>query len=376
LQRSDGDPASDSKDFGAIERRSIEHPDALHDATAADFAIAFQYHCRRCPGSPGLCVIGTFVPSSSRLMTAGKSHWVVREEAVMGTAVRVELAHDDPRVGASAAEAVIQEMRRVDGAMSPYKPESELSRIDREAGRAAVPISPELFDLIRRSIDFSQWSGGAFDITFAAVGRFYDYRNRVRPSDAQVARALAAFDYHHLLLDAGRRTIRFAHPEVQIDLGGIAKGYAVDNCVRLLQSRGVRAAMVSAGGDSRVFGSRDGRPWIIGVRDPRRPDGMIARLPLIDAAISTSGDYERYFEEDGVRHHHILDPATGKSAVGVRAATIVGPDATTTEGVSKTVFVKGVHAGLKLVDSLPGVDAVVVDAGGRMFYSNGLRNGR
>jgi thiamine biosynthesis lipoprotein len=196
------------------------------------------------------------------------------------------------------------------------------------------------------------------------------------PTQGEIDEARGLVSYADILLLEYRRQVLLKRKGMRIDLGGIAKGYAVDNCVRLLQSRGVCAAMVSAGGDSRVFGSRDGRPWIIGVRDPRRPDGMIARLPLIDAAISTSGDYERYFEEDGVRHHHILDPATGKSAAGVRAATIVGPDATTTEGVSKTVFVKGVHTGLKLVDSLPGVDAVVVDAGGRMFYSNGLRNGR
>jgi thiamine biosynthesis lipoprotein len=291
----------------------------------------------------------------------------------MGTVVRVELLHDDPRDAANAAEAVMQEMHRIDRAMSPFKPESELSRINREAAYGTVTISQEMFDLIRRSMAFSQSSGGAFDITFAAVGRFYDYRNGVRPSDVQVAQALPAFNYRHLLLDPERLTVRFAHPEVQIDLGGIAKGYAVDNCVQSLQSRGVRAAMVSAGGDSRVFGLRDGRPWIIGIRDPRRPDGMIARLPLTDVAISTSGDYERYFDEDGVRHHHILDPATGKSPAGVRAATIIGPDAVTTEGLSKSVFIKGVHEGLTWVNAMSGVDAVVVDANGRMFYSDGLQ---
>jgi len=305
-------------------------------------------------------------------MTVPQSQWLVREEAIMGTSVRVELAHPDRAHAESAAGAVMEEMHRIDRAMSPFKPESELSHINREAARAAIPISQEMFDLIRRSIEISRWSGGAFDITFASVGRFYDYRNRVRPSDAQVAQALAAIDYRHLVLDPERRTIRFAHAGVSIDLGGIAKGHAVDHCIKLLMARGVRDAMVSAGGDSRVLGSRDGRPWIVGIRDPRRPDGMIAKLPLIDAAISTSGDYERYFEEAGVRHHHILDPATGRSATGVRAVTIIGPDATTAEGLSKIVFIKGVHDGLKLVDSLPDVDAVVVDAGGRMFYSSGL----
>lgn len=290
----------------------------------------------------------------------------------MGTSVRVELAHADRARADAAAEAVMREMHRIDAAMSPFKPESELSRINREAPRAAVPVSEEMFDLIRRSIEFSRWSGGAFDITFSSVGRFYDYRNRVRPSDAEIAAALTAIDYRHLVLDPRRRTIRFARAGVHIDLGGIAKGHAVDNCIRLLAARGVRSAMVSAGGDSRVLGGRGDRPWVIGIRDPRRADGVIAKLPLVDAALSTSGDYERYFDEDGVRHHHILDPATGRSATAVRAVTVIGPDATTTEGVSKTVFIKGVRDGLKLIESLPDVDAVVVDAAGRLIYSAGL----
>jgi len=112
---------------------------------------------------------------------------------------------------------------------------------------------------------------------------------------------------------------------------------------------------------------------MIGIRDPRRPDEIIVKLPLVDAALSTSGDYERYFEEGGVRYHHVLDPATGRSAAGVRAVTIIGPDATTTEGLSKTVFIKGVHGGMRLIGSLTGIDAVVIDAEGRLVYSDGLR---
>lgn len=291
----------------------------------------------------------------------------------MGTSIRVELAHADPTQAAAAAAAVMDEMRRIDALMSPFKPESELSRLNREAARGDVPVAPELFRLIRRSIEFSRWSGGAFDITFSSVGRLYDYRERVRPSDREIAATLPAIDYRHILMDADRCRVRFARAGVHVDLGGIAKGHAVDCCIELLKARGVRNAYVSAGGDSRVIGSRDGRPWIIGIRDPRRPDGMIARLPLIDTAISTSGDYERYFEENGVRHHHILDPRTGKSAAGVRAVTVIGPDATTTEGVSKTVFVKGVHDGLRLLETLADVDAVVVDNAGKLFYSRGLR---
>jgi thiamine biosynthesis lipoprotein len=130
--------------------------------------------------------------------------------------------------------------------------------------------------------------------------------------------------------------------------------------------------MVNAGGDTRLLGDRRGKPWIVGIRDPRAEGRMVTRLPLADEAISTSGDYERYFEEDGVRYHHILVPSTGKSAREVRSVTILGSDATQTDGLSTTVFVLGVERGMEIVSRLPGVEAVIVDAEGRIFYSDGL----
>jgi len=301
--------------------------------------------------------------------------WLSREEAIMGTAIRAELWHEDPAKGGAALDAVMEEMHRIDRAMSPFKPDSELSRINREAAKAPLPISEEMFGLLARSLEFSKVSQGAFDITFASVGCLFDYRNGVKPTEEQRAAALPSFDYRHLRLDRERRTVHFARGGVRIDLGGIAKGYAVDNCIALLKERGVKQALVVAGGDSRVLGDRRGRPWMIGIRDPRRKDAMVATMPLVDAAISTSGDYERYFETNGVRHHHILDPRTGMSATGSRSVTIIGPDATTTEGISKSVFIMGPERGIRFVESFPGIDAVIIDSGGNMHTTAGLRRG-
>jgi FAD:protein FMN transferase len=302
-----------------------------------------------------------------------RAEWFAREEAIMGTAVRVELWHDDRHAAEAAMAAVMDEMNRIDAAMSPFKPESELSRINREAAGRAVPISREMFDLISRSIEFSRLSDGAFDITFSSVGYMYDYRAHRRPTDEEIARALPGINFRHIQLDAGARTIRFARHGVRIDLGGIAKGYAVDNCTAILRARGISNAIVTAGGDSRLLGDRRGRPWTIGIRDPRRRGEVIAMLPLENVAISTSGDYERFFEEDGVRHHHIINPRTGKAAAtGIRSVTVIADNGLTTEGLTKSVFILGVEKGLRLVDSLRGVDAVIVDDGGRVHYSSGL----
>jgi thiamine biosynthesis lipoprotein len=290
----------------------------------------------------------------------------------MGTAISVELWADDAAQAEAAMDAVIGEMHRIDAAMSPYKPASELSLINREAARGPVPVSDEMYALLQRALEFSRRSDGAFDITYAAVGHLYDYRAGVRPSDAEIAGARRAVGWHYLQLHAATRSVRFAREGVRIDLGGFAKGHAVENAVALLREHGIAHAVVAAGGDSRLLGDRRGRPWSIGIRDPRRAGEVVAVLPLADVAISTSGDYERFFERDGERCHHLIDPRTGKSPSSVRSVTIVAPDGLTSEALSKMVFVLGVERGLALVAQTPGADAVVVDAEGRLHFSAGL----
>jgi FAD:protein FMN transferase len=307
----------------------------------------------------------------ARTTSAAKAGWVRREEAVMGTAISVELWAEDNRAGESAAAAVMAEMHRVDRAMSPHKPGSELSRINREAHRQAVPLSDEMFSLVQRALAFSESTGGAFDISYAAVGQLYDYRKHIRPDPAALAKARECVGWRMLHLDSHARTLRFEREGMRIDLGGFAKGHAVDNAAAALLRRGVKNAYISAGGDSRVLGDRRGRPWSVAVRDPRS-DGVVALLPLQDVSVSTSGDYERYFDDGAERVHHLIDPATGQSPRDVRSVTVLAEDGLTCEALSKAVFVLGAQKGLALVENLPGVDAVVVDAQGRLHFSTDL----
>ncbi|MCE4552917.1 FAD:protein FMN transferase [Roseateles cellulosilyticus] len=290
----------------------------------------------------------------------------------MGTAIHVELWSEDRAQAEAAMAAVIDEMHRIDRTMSPHKPGSELSRINREAAARPVPVSDEMYGLLSRARQFSELSDGVFDITFASAGRLYDYRAGIHPDDATLASARALIGWGGLQLDPAARTVRFAREGMRIDLGGFAKGHAADNGVAILRRHGIAHGIVSAGGDSHVLGDRRGRPWSIGVRDPRRDGEVVAVLPLQDTAISTSGDYERFFERDGVRHHHLIDPATGRSPCGVRSVTILADDGLTSEALSKCVFVMGWERGLRFIESQPGVDAVVVDAEGVLHYSSGL----
>jgi thiamine biosynthesis lipoprotein len=318
---------------------------------------------------------GQFRFDFARRVAPAVGGWVQRDEAIMGTAIHVELWADDRRHGEAAAAAVMDEMHRIDRAMSPHKPTSELSRINREAARQPVPLSEEMFDLVARALAFSRLSGGAFDISYAAVGQLYDYRRRVQPSAAELERARALVGWQHLHLDTPSRTLRFGREGMRIDLGGFAKGHAVDRAALLLRRRGISSAMVSAGGDSRIIGSRRGRPWSVAIRDPRRAGEVVAVLPLEDVSVSTSGDYERYFDDGDERVHHLIDPATGRSPRHVRSVTILAADGLTSEALSKTVFVLGVQRGLALIEHQPGVDAVVVDAQGVLHASSGLLHG-
>ncbi len=302
-----------------------------------------------------------------------RADWMERTEAIMGTRCYVELWADDPVKGDAAIDAVMAELRRIDNLMSHYKPESQLSQINAHANERPVQVDKELFDLIKLSTHYSQITDGAFDITYASVGYLYDYPRHIHPTEDQIREKLPAVNWRNMLLDESQHTVRFEHPGMRIDLGGIGKGYAVDRGVEILKARGITHAIVTAGGDSRIIGDRMGRPWLVAIRHPDNPKKVVTRIPLSDTAVSTSGDYERYFDEDGVRYHHIIDPRTGHSASKVRSATVLAPTATQTDGMSKTAFVLGAEKALEIINRMHEYDAVFVLPDGHVLYSNGLR---
>lgn len=298
--------------------------------------------------------------------------WLSDSRELMGTRVSVELWSEDAAAGQRAIDEVMAEIQRLDEMMNPWNPASELARINREAARGAVVTSPEIIEVIERALFYSRLSQGAFDISFASVGQHYDYRAGTAPDDAAVARDRTNIDYRAILLDVDERSIAYRKPGLQVDLGGIAKGFAVDRGIALLRTHGIQSAVISAGGDSRILGDLGDRPRTIGIRHPRRQDEFVVLIPLADTAISTSGDYERFFMKDGVRFHHILDPGTGRSAQGVQSASVLAAHAIDSDALSTTVFVLGVAAGLELVNRLPGVDAIIIDGDGKLHYSADL----
>jgi thiamine biosynthesis lipoprotein len=272
---------------------------------------------------------------------------------------------------ARSVEAAFDEVDRIDRLMSHYKPESPLSRLNREAARGPVAVEPELFDFIAESLRYGRDSGGAFDITVGPLMKawgFFRGGGRV-PSAQELAELRQRVGYGHVVLNAAAGTIRFDRPGVELDLGGIAKGYAVDRAVAVLRSRGVAAALVSAGG-STVFGlgSPPGQAaWEVSVQDPVDPGAAAFTVRLRDRALSVAGSYEKSFEKDGVTYSHIMDPRTARPVQGVLSVAVLSATGTEGDALDDAFFVKGVEGSKPYVERLPATEAFffVARPGGR-----------
>jgi thiamine biosynthesis lipoprotein len=260
--------------------------------------------------------------------------------------------------------------------MSEWQPGSPLSRVNASAGVQAEVVPEDLFDLIRRGIDIGEMTNGAFDISWAALWGVWEF-NAAAPTipDADLIEDRRAFvDFHAIDVEGDARSVYLPHEGMQLGLGGIGKGHALDVAATALLNAGIDDVMLVGGGQTCTRGSRGDRPWRIGIRDPRGDAGsFFAYLEPGDASVSTSGDYERFFTVDGVRYHHIIDPRTGWPAQsGVRSATVVSRDAVLADALSTAVVVMGVEAGMRLIESQPDVEAVLVDGAGTIQTTSGL----
>ncbi len=305
----------------------------------------------------------------------GAPGFVTYRAPVMATTIQVEVpAGPSAR---AAADTVFGVFREVDARMSEWKPTSPLSAVNREAGKEPVPVPGDLRAVIRRGLDIGEMTGGAFDLTWAALWGLWDFRSPdpAVPDSAAVAARVALVDYRKVRIDDDAGTVYLPVAGMKIGLGGIAKGYALDRSAQALAAVGVADYLVLGGGQVLAGGTHDGRPWSVGIRDPRGgPQDYFATLELVDASASTSGDYESYFIKDGIRYSHILDPRTGYPARRLRSATVVSADATLADALSTALMVMGREAGMALVERLPGVEAVVVDERGEVASSPGLRD--
>jgi len=287
-------------------------------------------------------------------------------EMIMGTLVEITVIPGNEKAIREAFEA----LKKVDLLMSTYKEDSEISILNRE-GKAQV--SEETLEVIEDAIKFSNLTDGAFDITVKPLINLWKKAKKEEKvaTEEEIEEAISLVGYQRIILEGNQ--IRLEKKGMQIDLGGIAKGYAVDKAIEALKKNGIKRALVNAGGDLYALGiDRQREKWQIGVQDPREEDKIIDIIKVKDKAVATSGDYRRYFTLEGKRFSHIVNPKTGLTVQDVpMSVTIIGPDATTTDALSTGVFVLGPEEGMKLIESLPEVEGMIISEGMKKLTSEG-----
>jgi len=301
---------------------------------------------------------------------------VTRAQMQMGTLVKITVVARSESIAQAAATAGFAEIRRLEELMSTWIPTSELSRVNTSAGVMPVSVSPETMTVVQGSIQVAEMTHGGFNIAIGpAVDAWNVIEGRRIPTESVLAALRPLVDLKSVHVDVGERTIFLGKAGMRIDVGGIGKGYAADQAVMAMKKAGASAGVVALSGDIKTFGQLPGgKKFPVGIQHPRKEGEVLVFIDLEDEAISTAGDYERFFERDGVRYHHILDPKTLQPARGCQAVTVVAREGIWADGLDTGIFVMGAESGMQLVEALPDVEAIIVDHEGSVHVSSGLRN--
>jgi FAD:protein FMN transferase len=296
-------------------------------------------------------------------------------QVAMGTVIEITLIADDEEAANKASLQAFQEIKRIETLMSPWLDSSDVTRINRSAGKERVKVSPETFEVIQKAQEISELSEGGFDITIGPLTELWREARKktIPPSIEEVKEKLGLVNFKNIGIDPEGKVF-LKKKDMAIDLGGIAKGYAVDRAFELLKSLGYKNLIVNAGGDLRVGGLKNNQPWSIGIQNPRESQKILARISVSDMAVATSGDYERFFIHEGKRYHHIFNPRDGFPTEGCQSVTIVTKDCITADGLATAVFVLGSEKGYSLCQKLEGVDCLIVDKEGKIIFSPGLKD--
>lgn len=292
---------------------------------------------------------------------------------LMDTIVEITAYGPNAEQGVTAAFA---EFQRLHGLTNNFDENSQLSKINQMAGKSKVAVDPDLLFIIEFSKEVSDKLGDSFDITVGPLTKLWGIgqKGEYVPSQAEIDKVLPLVNYHLIQVDHENHTVYLPNEGMSLDLGGIAKGYATDKAIEILKSKGITSALVNAGGDVRVIGNKpDGKPWRIGVQNPREPDGISAKLALTQwDTMETSGDYQRFIMKNGIRYSHILNPRTGWQPREVASVTMVNNSSTYGDILSKPIFVLGVTKGLEILKQFPGTEAVIVTMDGKIIVTPGL----
>jgi thiamine biosynthesis lipoprotein len=274
-----------------------------------------------------------------------------KTKIAMDTAITVTVVSETQGLADSAIDKAFKKIDEYDHLFSFFSPDSEVSLINKNAGIKPVKVSKDTFELVKKTVEISELTGGAFDATIGPVMVLWDFAKGIKPAAAAIKERLPLVNYKNIVLDDGASSVMLKQKGMLLDLGGIAKGYTADRVTEVLQEAGITSGIAAMAGDIKTFGTKpDGKPWSVGVRKPRgTPEELKGILKLKYSAVSTSGDYERFFLEGNRRYHHILIPGTGNPAPEFQSVTIVDQDGVMTDSLATAVFVMGKNAGLTFI---------------------------
>lgn len=300
---------------------------------------------------------------------------VKRAQMHMGTLVTITSIARSEAAAQAAAIAGFSEIHRLEQLLSTWIPTSELSQVNTSAGVKPVRVSPETMTVVRRAIQAGEITNGGFNIAIGPAIEAWSVTEDQRiPTESELGALRPLVNLQAVHVDAGRQTIYLEKAGMRIDVGGIGKGYAADEAVEAMRKAGAVAGVVALSGDIKTFGRLpNGKMFPVGIQHPREDGSVLLWIDLQDEAISTAGDYERFFEREGIRYHHILDPRTLQPARGCQSVTVIAREGIWADGLDTGIFVMGPERGMELVEQLPDVEAVIVDAEGHLLVSSGLK---
>jgi len=297
---------------------------------------------------------------------------VKETRTLMDTFCEISCYNSDKDKAIAAIDTAFKEMERIERVFSKFDENSEVSKINKLAGLEKVSVSKEVFSLTEKSVYYSRISEGAFDITVAPLMEIWGFvrRHKLIPDKEAIENALKDVGYENIELDSRELSVKFLNKGTKIDFGGITKGYAVDRAKDILVSHGIKNGLVNLGGNIFALGNAPWeKNWKIGVEDPRNKGKLLHRFELNDRAVSTSGNYERFFEIGGKRYSHIINPVTGVPCQGIISVTVVLDSAEEADALSTAIFVMGEEKGLKLAKSIKNIEVLILkEDGGLILY--------
>lgn len=298
-----------------------------------------------------------------------------RKYSLLGSPFEITVVAKDTIEGNAFANFAVVEVKRIENLISDWIPSTQISQVNQNAGIKSVKVDDEVFELVERAIKISKLTHGAFDISYASMDKIWKFDGSMKemPTPEAIKKSVEKIGYQKIVLDSSNKTIFLKDVGMKLGLGGIGQGYIADKIKELLLSKGCLSGIVNVSGDINTWGLQtNGKPWTVGVVNPVNKNKVFATFPLVDSAVETSGNYEKYVTFNGIRYSHIIDPRTGYPTTGVVSVSVFAKQTEVADALATGVFVLGVEVGLNLVNQLKGIECIIVDDKGKIFTSKGI----